>query len=52
MHYNNYSKMIKKVLGLAATLGKVEYRIGENIVGLYQLLPAKAGSMFHACKAD
>ena len=36
MHYNNYSKMIKKVLGLAATLGKVEYRIGENIVGLYK----------------
>ena len=36
MHYNNYSKMIKKVLGLAATLGKVDYRIGENIVGLYK----------------
>jgi TfoX/Sxy family transcriptional regulator of competence genes len=36
MHYNNYSKMIKTVLGLAATLGKVEYRIGENIVGLYK----------------
>ena len=36
MHYNNYSKMIKTVLGLVATLGKVEYRIGENIVGLYK----------------
>ena len=32
----NYSKMIKKVLGLAASLGKVEYRVGENLVGLYK----------------
>jgi hypothetical protein len=28
--------MIKKVLGLAASLGKVEYRVGENLVGLYK----------------
>ena len=28
--------MIKKVLGLATTLGKIEYRIGENLVGLYK----------------
>ena len=28
MHDNNYSKMIKKALGLAASLGKVEYRVG------------------------
>ena len=36
MHDTNYSKMIKKVLGLAASLGKVEYRVGENLVGLYK----------------
>ncbi|MBY0580214.1 MAG: hypothetical protein K2P53_00820 [Rickettsiales bacterium] len=28
--------MIKKVLGLATSLGKVEYRVGENLVGLYK----------------
>jgi hypothetical protein len=28
--------MIKKVLGLSASLGKVEYRVGENLVGLYK----------------
>ena len=28
MHHNNYRKMIKKALGLAASLGKVEYRVG------------------------
>jgi hypothetical protein len=28
--------MIKKVLGLAASLGKVEYRVGENLVGFYK----------------
>ena len=36
MHDTNYSKIIKKVLGLAARLGKVEYRVGENLVGLYK----------------
>ncbi len=36
MNDNNYSKMIKKVLGLAARLGKVEYRVGENLVGFYK----------------
>jgi len=36
MHDTNYSKMIKKVLGLSASLGKVEYRVGENLVGLYK----------------
>ena len=36
MHDTNYSKMIKKVLGLATSLGKVEYRVGENLVGLYK----------------
>ena len=36
MHDNNSSKMIKKALGLAASLGKVEYRVGENLVGLYK----------------
>jgi len=36
MHDTNYSKMIKKVLGLAASLGKVEYRVGENLVGFYK----------------
>ncbi|WP_322777344.1 hypothetical protein, partial [Candidatus Megaera venefica] len=30
------SKMIKKVLGLAISLGKVEYRVGENLVGFYK----------------
>jgi TfoX/Sxy family transcriptional regulator of competence genes len=28
--------MIKKVLGLAASLGKVEYKVGESLVGLYK----------------
>ena len=28
--------MIKKVLGLSTSLGKVEYRVGENLVGLYK----------------
>ena len=36
MHDANYNKMIKKVLGLATSLGKVEYRVGENLVGLYK----------------
>ena len=36
MHYNNNSRMIKKVLGLAASLGKIEYRLGKNLVGLYK----------------
>jgi TfoX/Sxy family transcriptional regulator of competence genes len=36
MHYNNDSKMIRKVLGLATSLGKIEYRIGKNLVGLYK----------------
>lgn len=36
MHDTNYNKMIKKVLGLATSLGKVEYRVGENLVGLYK----------------
>ena len=36
MHDTNYNKMIKKVLGLAKSLGKVEYRVGENLVGLYK----------------
>ena len=36
MHDNNSSKMIKKALGLAASLGKVEYRVGESLVGLYK----------------
>ena len=36
MKDNNYSKMIKKVLGLAISLGKVEYRVGENLVGFYK----------------
>ena len=36
MNDNNYSKMIKKVLGLAISLGKVEYKVGENLVGLYK----------------
>jgi len=36
MHNTNYNKMIKKVLGLATSLGKVEYRVGENLVGLYK----------------
>jgi hypothetical protein len=36
MHDTNYNKMIKKVLGLAISLGKVEYRVGENLVGLYK----------------
>lgn len=36
MYDTNYNKMIKKVLGLATSLGKVEYRVGENLVGLYK----------------
>ena len=36
MHDTNYNKMIKKVLGLSTSLGKVEYRVGENLVGLYK----------------
>ena len=36
MHDNNYRKMIKKALGLAASLGQVEYRVGENSVGFYK----------------
>ena len=36
MHDNNYRKMIKKALGLAASLGKVEYRVGEDLVGFYK----------------
>ena len=28
--------MIKKVLGLSASLGKVEYRIGKNLIGFYK----------------
>jgi len=36
MNDNNYSKMIKKVLGLAISLGKVEYKVGENSVGFYK----------------
>ena len=36
MDDNEYRKMIKKALGLAASLGKVEYRVGENLVGLYK----------------
>ena len=36
MHDTNYNKMIKKVLGLTTSLGKVEYRVGENLVGLYK----------------
>ena len=36
MHDTNYNKMIKKVLGLATSRGKVEYRVGENLVGLYK----------------
>jgi hypothetical protein len=36
MHDNNYRKMIKKVLGLAVSLGQVEYRVGENSVGFYK----------------
>ncbi len=36
MHGDNYSKMIKRVLGLATRLGKIEYRIGESLVGLYK----------------
>jgi hypothetical protein len=36
MHDNEYRKMIKKALGLAASLGQVEYRVGENSVGFYK----------------
>jgi hypothetical protein len=36
MRDNNYRKMIKKALGLAASLGQVEYRVGESLVGLYK----------------
>lgn len=36
MYNSNYSKMIKKILGLLARLGKIEYRVGENIVGFYK----------------
>ena len=36
MHDNNYRKMIKKALGLAASLGQVEYRVGEKSVGFYK----------------
>ena len=36
MYDTNYNKMIKKVLGLSTSLGKVEYRVGENLVGLYK----------------
>ena len=36
MHDNNYRRMIKKALGLAASLGQVEYRVGESLVGLYK----------------
>ena len=36
MHGDNYSKMIKRVLSLATSLGKIEYRIGESQVGLYK----------------
>jgi hypothetical protein len=35
MDDNEYRKMIKKALGLAASLGQVEYRVGENSVGFY-----------------
>ena len=36
MNDNNYSKMIIKVLGLPISLGKVEYKVGENSVGFYK----------------
>ena len=36
MHDNNYRRMIKKALGLAASLGQVEYRVRENSVGFYK----------------
>jgi hypothetical protein len=32
------SKMIKKVLGLAASLGKVEYRVGEYSIKRFVLV--------------
>lgn len=33
---NESSKMIKKILSLASSLGKIEYRIGKDVVGLYK----------------
>ena len=36
MDDNEYRKMIKKALGSAASLGQVEYRVGENSVGFYK----------------
>jgi hypothetical protein len=33
---NNYSKMIKKILVLSASLGKIEYKIGDDMIGFYK----------------
>ena len=36
MYDSNYSKMIKKILRLSASLGKIEYKIGDNMIGFYK----------------
>jgi len=33
---SNYSKMIRKILGLLASLGKIEYKIGDDMTGFYK----------------
>ena len=36
MYDSNYSKMIKRILGLLATLGKIQYKIGDDLIGFYK----------------
>ena len=36
MYDSNYSKMIKKILLLSASLGKIESKIGDNMIGFYK----------------